>query len=285
MSSRAFLGAHLSAAGGWWRAPAAAPSAGCESVQLFLRAPGRWAGKTPDGGASARFRRAVEEAGVEGRCFAHAPYLLNLASADEALRRRSIEVLVEELVNAGELGLAGVVLHPGSAGSGERLAAENRCREAIAAAIATAGDSAARLLLEGTAGAGGQLGRDPEELARLVPEPVAGRVGICLDTAHLWGAGFDLLGDGWETLRGQLEECWGRTSPDLWHANDTAVELGSRRDRHARPGEGNLGERFYRKMLTDVMTESTPVVLEIPPGPENASIGESLSLLRRWRGA
>ena len=278
----AFLGAHLSAAGGWWRAPAAAPTAACESVQLFLRPPGRWAGREAGEEAATRFHTAAEGAGVDGRCFAHAPYLVNLASPDEALRRRSTEVLVEELVAAGRLGLAGVVLHPGSAGGGDRSAAEGRCREAIEEAIATAGTGAAKLLLEGTAGAGGQLGRDPDELARLVPEPVADRVGICLDTAHLWGAGFDLLGDGWESLRGQLQDSWGLSAPDLWHGNDTAVELGSHRDRHAPPGEGCLGERFYRRMLADPMTAATAVVLEIPPGPDNSLIRSSLERLRRW---
>lgn len=278
----AFLGAHLSAAGGVWRAPAAAPGATCESVQLFLRPPGRWDGKAPDVTAARRFRALAAEAGVEGRCFAHAPYLLNVASADGDLRRRSISVLAEELTNAGRLGLAGVVLHPGSAGSGSRSLAEGRCREAVAAAMEVAGPAAARLLLEGTAGAGGQLGRSPMELARLVPTAGDPRVGICLDTAHLWGAGFDLLGTGWDELREQLEAGWSLSAPDLWHANDTAVELGSKRDRHARPGEGRLGERFYRKMLGDAMVAAVPLVVEIPPGPGNVLIRESLALLRRW---
>jgi len=281
----AFLGAHLSAAGGLWRAPAAAPAAGCESVQLFLRAPSRWAGTEPSAGDVARFRREAAAAGVAGRCFAHAPYLLNLASADDGLRSRSVEVLAEELARGGRLGLAGVVLHPGSAGAGAAGAAEVRCREALASVLQAAGPEAARLLLEGQAGAGGQLGRTPLELARLVPEDCRGRLGVCLDTAHLWAAGFDLLGDGWEELRSQLEAGWNLSAPDLWHANDTAVELGSRRDRHAPPGEGRLGEPFFRRMLADPMTASAPVVLEIPPGRDNALVRASLARLRRFAAA
>ena len=140
------LGAHLSAAGGAWRAVEAARSCGCEALQLFLRAPGRWAAAALAEADVVRFREAAVSAGVEGLCFAHAPYLLNLASDDENLRDRSVVVLVEELQRAGRLGLAGVVLHPGSGGEGDRVSAEARCRAAVSEAVERAGDSAAALL-------------------------------------------------------------------------------------------------------------------------------------------
>jgi len=278
-----FLGAHLSAAGGVSRAVSAAVGAGCEALQVFLRAPGRWAAPPLAQPEVARFRSAAREAGLVGRCFAHAPYLLNLASADEALRSRSVAVLVEELRRAGCLGLAGVVLHPGSAGEGNRGEAEARCRAAITEAVERAGARAAMLLVEGTAGAGGQIGRTPRELARLVEHRVRHRVGTCLDTAHLWGAGYDLLGDGWERALGELSERWGREVPHLLHGNDTLVELGSRRDRHAPPGEGRLGEAFFRRLLADARCASLPVVLEIPPGDGNVIVSETLARLRSWQ--
>ncbi|MBZ5587626.1 MAG: deoxyribonuclease IV [Acidobacteriia bacterium] len=277
------LGAHLSAAGGAWRAVEAARSCGCEALQLFLRAPGRWAAAALAEADVVRFREAAVSAGVEGLCFAHAPYLLNLASDDENLRDRSVVVLVEELRRAGRLGLAGVVLHPGSGGEGDRVSAEARCRAAVSEAVERAGDSAAALLLEGQAGAGGQLGRTPSELARFVePGLRDGRVGVCLDSAHLWGAGYDLLGDGWERVLGELAEHWQLAAPQLFHGNDTTVELGSRRDRHAPPGEGRLGRRFFSKLLSDARCGDMPIVLEIPPGDGNVLVKKALARLRRW---
>lgn len=277
------LGAHLSAAGGSWRAVDAAVAAGCEALQLFLRPPTRWAAAPLGESEPTRFRAAATTAGLGGRCFAHAPYLLNPASEDPVLRERSVAVLADELRRAGALGLAGVVLHPGSAGGGDRGEAEARCRAALAEALDRAGSSAARLLLEGQAGSGGQLGRTPAELARLVESAgPGGRVGVCLDSAHLWGAGFDLLGDGWERVLGELGEHWRMPAPQLFHGNDTEVELGSRRDRHAPPGEGRLGRAFFSRLLSDERCAELPVVLEIPPGDGNALVKKSLARLRRW---
>lgn len=301
---------------------AAAVATGCEVLQIFLRPPGRWSATALPAPEVARFRAAARGAGLEEACFAHAPYLLNLASADGELRARSVAVLSEELRRAGRLGLAGVVLHPGSAGTGQRAEAEARCRAAIAEALDRAGRGAAMLLLEGTAGAGGQLGRTPAELARLVERGLRNptlprhaarepgftpgergglgecrgpggrvarcgtpreRVGICLDSAHLWGAGFDLLGDGWKRALGEVAEHWGREVPHLLHGNDTQVELGSHRDRHAPPGGGLLGEAFYRRVLNDPRCAALPVVLEIPPGEDNELVSSALARLRGWQ--
>ncbi len=279
------LGAHLSAAGGVSRAALAASELGCRSLQLFLRAPGRWQGKAQPQEEVAAFRDAAATAGLEGAAFAHAPYLLNPASEDDALASRSEDVLVEELERAGRLGLAGVVLHPGSAGRGDRSRAEQRCSAVLSRALARAGRRSARLLLEGTAGAGGLLGTGPEELHRIVRGVDPGdapAVGVCLDTAHLWGAGYDLLRPGWGGALDELERWWGRSAPDLVHGNDTAVPLGSRRDRHSPPGEGVLGEVFYRRMLADARFDGVPLVIEVPPGSGNVLVAEALDRLRSW---
>ena len=276
------LGAHLSAAGGISRAFAAAATLGCRSLQVFLRAPGRWAAAPLAAAEVERTRAAAARGRVRGAALAHAPYLLNLASDAPELRRRSITVLVEELRRAGTLGLDGVVLHPGSARDGARAPAVARCRAAIVEAVETAGDGAARLLLEGQAGAGGQLGRTPAELAALRDGAVRSRVGICLDTAHLWAAGYDLAGDGLARVLAEAAEHWDGGPPDALHVNDTAVALGSGRDRHAPPGEGVLGERFYRRLLAEEALAETPMIVEIPPGAGNALVRRALNRLRRW---
>ena len=276
------LGAHLSAAGGAHRAVRAARSLGLESLQVFLRPPGRWAGRPPDEEAVRTFGAELLAGGLSGNAFSHAPYLLNLASADDTLRRRSVDVLVEELQLAGILRLAGVILHPGSAGKGDRSAAESRCRDAVTEGVERAGPQAARLLLEGTAGAGGMLGRGPAELIRLVAPAVQGKVGVCLDLAHLWAAGYELPGDGWDRVMVELQEQWGAAAPDVVHGNDTLTPLGGGMDRHATPGSGVLGERFFRRLLRDTSLAATPLIVEMPPGEGNEAIARTVKLLRSW---
>jgi deoxyribonuclease-4 len=277
------VGAHLSAAGGVSRAIDAAGELRCGALQVFLRAPGRWAAAPLAAEEVARAAASPGRAAVSGALLAHAPYLLNFASADDALRRRSIAVLVDELRRAGTLGIDGVVLHPGSARDGDRGDAEARCRAAIVEAVETAGAGAARLLLEGQAGAGGQLGRTPAELAALREEAVRARVGICLDTAHLWAAGYELTAGGLTRVLVEVAEHWDGAVPDALHINDTNVPLGSLRDRHAPPGEGVLGERFYRDLLSRAALAGVPMILEIPPGPGNALVRRALNRLRRWQ--
>ncbi len=195
-------------------------------------------------------------------------------------------MLVEELKAADSLGLAGVVLHPGSAGSGNRREASARCRAALAQVLGLAGGGEAALLLEGLAGSGGQLGSSVCELAGLVPSrgPATTRpVGVCLDLAHLWAAGYDVRGGGWEMVLAELGECWGVPAPHLLHGNDTPVERGSRKDRHAPPGDGALGEGVFRRLLDDPRLAQTPLVLEIPPGRDNHFVTSALARLRSWR--
>lgn len=279
------LGAHLSATGGVERAAAVARRLNCEALQLFLRPPGRWSAPLLAADQVQRFRLQSRCFPLQGRCYAHAPYLLNLASDREELRWRSIAVLIDELQRADVLGLAGVVLHPGSAGRGVRKEAAARVRAALVEVLQRAGDGGAAVLLEVTAGAGGHLGASPRELAELVPVSLgslARPVGVCLDLAHLWAAGYDLLRDGWQKALDEVQEHWLSAAPQLIHANDTPVECGSRRDRHAPPGAGALGERFFRNLIQDPRIADTPLVLEIPPGKGNQLVAAALDRLRSW---
>ncbi|MEP0773870.1 MAG: deoxyribonuclease IV [Acidobacteriota bacterium] len=283
----AYLGAHLPAAGGPIRAAAAARKLGCEAVQLFLRPPGRWSASSLEADQVQHFRSQTRCPPLQGRCYAHAPYLLNLASERAQLRCQSIMVLVDELQRADALGLAGVVLHPGSAGRGDRHEALIRGRATLAEVLNRAGKGSAAVLLEVTSGAGGHLGSTVPELAALVPRscsPLPRSVGICLDLAHLWAAGYDLLRGGWERALGEVHEHWLCEAPHVIHANDTPVVCGSRRDRHAPPGEGALGESLFRGLLHDPRISDTPLVIEIPPGKDNHLVAATLERLRSWRG-
>ncbi len=278
------LGAHLSAAGGWHRAVEAAAQLGCESVQLFLRPPGRWELPARASSQVEAFRAALASSPVAGAVFAHAPYLVNLASADPGLASRSVLLLVEELALARELGLAGVVVHPGSGGRGFRRDAAARARARLEEVLARA-PSDVPLILENTAGAGGLLAARIREL-RDLGEPSwwrDRRLGVCLDTAHLWAAGYDLLGGGWEDVWDELDQAELTSALMVLHINDTPEALGSGRDRHAPPGEGVLGQRFFANLLTDSRLGNVPCVMEIPPGPHNRKVEEALSRVRSWQ--
>lgn len=277
------MGAHLSAAGGWHRAVEAALQLGCDAVQLFLRPPGRWAGPAVTGEKIGSFRQVVVGSPLEAAVFAHAPYLVNLASEDPELARRSLETVVEELDLAARLGIAGVVLHPGSAGTGSRNAAATRLRERLEEVLARA-PAGPQLLLENTAGAGGLLASRVADIVELAPRSLweRERLGVCLDTAHLWAAGYDLLAGGWHQALGELAAAGLVPALRLVHINDTPVPRGSGRDRHVPPGEGQLGERFFAELLADPALSPVACIMEIPPGPGNREVRQALGRVRRW---
>ncbi len=277
------LGAHISIAGGLWKSVQRARAIGCTAMQIFTQSPGRWTGLELTGPAVQRFRDAALEAGLLEVTFVHAPYLINAASGDEVLRKRSLALLRDQLERADRLGIAGVVLHPGAHGGDGADAGLER-------AIATIGEALDRtpgappLLIETTAGQGTALGRSWEEIGRIVRALPAGRTGVCWDTAHLWAAGYDLASpEGWEKAWEGFREMIGLTTPTLIHLNDTNVALGSYRDRHERIGHGVLGPETFRRIVRDPRLASTPMVLETPKGPDGSSWDrEALELLRSF---
>jgi len=275
------LGAHLSVAGGTWLAVERALELECTALQIFTQAPGRWTGRAIPPAEAARFRRDAEAAGLGGVVYAHAPYLPNPASGDPALRRRSRDVLIDQLERAQALGLAGVVIHPGAhTGGGTEVGLERAadCLEEVLEAT----PGAPPLLLEVTAGQGTCLGADLTEIGALLDRLPADRTGVCWDTAHLWGAGYDVAtSDGWETVWRDFRQTTGRDRPDLLHLNDTDVELGSRRDRHQRIGHGRIGVHGFTRIVRDPRLHSVPMILETPKGPDEVTWDrEALDLLR-----
>ncbi len=277
------LGAHLSTAGGWHRALEAAQKLGLESLQIFLQPPGRWERPPEDPEAITLFAQMMMASKVRGAVFAHAPYLVNLAAEDPKLAQRSAALVTDLLVLGSRLGLAGVVVHPGSAGRSCKQQAVARVRKLVGEILAQV-PSGAPLLLENTAGGGGLLGARVGELYAL-GEGFWGKaemLGLCLDTAHLWACAYDLRHGGWEQALAELAEAGLLPRLRLVHINDTPVPLGSRRDRHAPPGEGQLGEAFFAKLLQEPSLADVPCVLEIPPGPKNGAVKEALARLRSW---
>jgi deoxyribonuclease IV len=281
------LGAHVSTAGGIVRAPERAVLIESVVLQLFTKQPSRWAEPLLDDATAAAFRRACGEHGI-GTLASHDSYLINLASPDDVLRSRSLAAFSAELDRCAALGIGLLVTHPGNATDGNMEDGIARNAEAIEAALDLAPTDAPRVLLETTAGTGRSLGHSFEQLAAII-EAITPRsrtrVGVCLDTCHVWAAGYDLVGDYDGVIR-RFGDVLGLDRLGLIHLNDSVGARGSRRDRHAGIGEGTLGDRPFHSIVNEERLAGVPKVLETPKGEDHtASDLRNLGRLRGFRGA
>ncbi len=257
------LGAHVSSAGG---TPAAPPRAGAikaTAMQIFTKQGNRWAERACDECERDEFRAALERSGVQVT-IAHDSYLINLASPVDALRRKSIESFVCELERCASLGLTYLVSHPGNY-MDDRESGIARNADSISEALARApGDT--MLCLETTAGSGTSLGATFEELADIigrVPEPYRSRIGVCVDTCHIYSAGYDIVG-AYDDVCSRFEGALGWERLGVMHLNDSKTPFNSHRDRHALIGFGSLGEEPFRRIMTDPRMARVAKVLETP---------------------
>ncbi len=268
------FGAHMSIAGGCERAVAAAHEVGCEALQIFTKNSNQWKATPLTADQAAAFRLAIQQTGI-GHTVAHTSYLINLASPDDALWKRSIEALVVEVGRCHDLGIPDLVVHPGAhMGSGED-AGLRRIAMAIDELHRQVEDPGVLLDLETTAGQGTSLGCRFEHLQailELVEHP--DRLGVCVDTCHIFAAGYSLDGQEEydETIR-QLDGIIGINRLRVLHLNDSSRERGSRVDRHAGIGAGKIGLDAFRRIVNDLRFRHLPMILETPKGIEN---GEDL---------
>ena len=258
----------MSIVGGLPRAVERARAAHCDTLQVFTKSSGQWRARPLPDAEIAEFRRLSEELDVHP-VIAHASYLINLAAPDDALRRRSVAALGEELDRAEALDLLGVVLHPGSYTSTTEEEGLARIADGITGVLADRPDQRTMLLLEHTAGQGTNLGHTFEQLGTIITEVerdgTATRIGVCLDTCHLLAAGYDLGSDtGYADTMRQLDACVGLDRLRALHLNDSKTPLGSRVDRHTHIGSGHVGLSTFRRLLTDPRLDDLPMVLETP---------------------
>lgn len=261
------IGAHESVAGGLHLALARAESDGGRALQIFTSPSLRWRPSTPSDEEASLFRS--ERARLDGFAplLSHASYLVNLASPDPLLRRRSLEAMELELERCDLLGIDHVVLHPGSH-RGEGVAAGlRRVGSALDVLCRASAGSRVRILLENTAGQGDTLGARFEELGTLIATSAANdRLGVCLDTCHAWAAGYDLgSADGVDETLAALERAVGLERVRAFHLNDARHPRGSRVDRHAQIGEGTIGLEGFRRLVNDSRFAGRPAVVETPP--------------------
>lgn len=279
---RAPLGAHVSIAGGTWEAGPRCAEIAATGAQLFTKQANRWAEREVTPEEAARFRTAMAATSVRWLC-AHDSYLINLASPDPALRARSLDSFRAELRRCHALGLDALVSHPGNF-MDERASGVARNADAITEAL-EAEPGPTRLLMELTAGQGTVLGSTFEEMAELLarlPAHVASRVGVCLDTAHVWAAGYDLVAD-YDGVMARLADVLGLDRLGCLHLNDSKAKCGSHLDRHELIGEGTLGAEPFRRVMTDARLAAIPKVIETPKGDDAAANdGRMLRLLRSF---
>jgi deoxyribonuclease IV len=263
VAARDLLGAHTSIAGGTHLAPPRAKAVGATAMQMFTKMGNRWAERACDDAECVAFRAAIAETEVTITS-AHDSYLINCASPDPVLRARSIESLTMELKRCDALGLNYLVSHPGNF-MDERASGIARNAESIVASLEAAKPSVV-LLMEMTAGSGTAIGSTFEEMAELIgmiPTKWQSKVGVCVDTAHIFAAGYDLIGD-YEGVFARFDDVIGLERMQFMHLNDSKVPLGSKRDRHELIAEGAIGEGPFRKIMNDPRFAKIPKVIETP---------------------
>ncbi len=285
------LGAHQSIAGGFPKAVERAVETGCTCLQIFTRNINRWDVAPIDPAAAEAFKAAVRTAGL-GLVVAHDSYLINPAAEDAPLRAKSIAGLVVELERAEQLGIPWVVAHPGAAGSQPVAHAVQAAADGIAAALDRTRDLAAGILIETTAGQGSCLGAAFEEIGAMldridVDRGRRKRVGVCLDTCHVFAAGYALAPrKALDDTLAEFDRHIGLERLHLIHANDSKRDRGSRVDRHEEIGKGMIGRAAFKLIMTHPDLAGIPLVLETPkegpdgkPSPRNDI--RNLTLLRR----
>jgi deoxyribonuclease-4 len=216
---------------------------------------------------------------------AHSSYLVNLASPDRRILRRSIAGFAAEVRRAGTLGIPYMVVHPGSHRGAGEAAGLKRIAASLDEALAAAGAGSPEILLETTAGQGDSLGATFDQLARIIGAARRGdSLGVCFDTCHVFAAGYDLrTGRAYEVTMREFDRALGLWRLKAFHLNDAARALGSRVDRHALIGTGALGLGAFRLLVRDERFIERPMVLETPKGPDEANDRRSLALLRDLR--
>ena len=282
MPNDLLLGAHVSSAGGTPEALPRAQAIAATAIQLFTKMANRWAERDCVDEECTSFRERLAATTVTAT-MAHDSYLINLASPDPVLRARSLASFASELRRCHALGLHYLVSHPGNF-MDEREAGIARNADAISEALASTTGSTV-LCLETTAGSGTSLGASFEELAAIIErvDPAhRARVGVCLDTCHVYAAGYDLVAD-YDGVIARLDDTLGLERLKVMHLNDSKTPFASRRDRHELIAEGSLGEAPFRRIMTDERLARVPKVIETPKLDD--ATATDTRMLERLRGS
>jgi deoxyribonuclease-4 len=269
------IGPHLQLGHGLLKAADRAVAIGASAVQVFTDSPVAWRRRMGLPADLSEFRQRLAAARID-EIAVHAPYVVNLCSANDEFWSRSVATMAEELIVSREYGARHVVMHIGSHRGEERGTAIERLVRGLDAVLREADQSEPavgqlpRLVLENAAGTGDGIGSSLEDLADILAAAESAgvpleRLGVCLDTAHLWGGGYDIGSSTWiEWFTERADRLLGRANVVMLHLNDSRVELGSRLDRHEHVGAGKIGPEGLRDLLNHPWLGALPTFLETP---------------------
>jgi len=275
------FGAHESIAGGVFNAVIRGKKATCDTIQMFNKSSNQWRAKELETDVVDEFFRQIEETGVTVSV-SHTSYLINIASPDPALNKKSYLALKEEMERCETLKIPNLVFHPGShVGSGEKTGMDKIATN-INKLFTDFPDGTVRLLLETTAGQGSNLGYSFEQLAYMIDRvDDKSRVGVCLDTCHIFAAGYPITDpkDYKKTMK-QFDDIIGLDNLYIIHANDSLREFGTRKDRHEHIGKEHIGLEAFRNFVNDKRLKNIPMILETPRDEELTEHIENLKVLK-----
>lgn len=277
------LGAHVSISGGVYHAPQNGVDIGCDAIQIFTKNQRQWDAKPLAADDVEKFKSELEQSAIRSTVV-HDSYLINLCSPKKETYQKSLDAFKDELDRAEALGIPYLVFHPGS-----------HLKKSLEWGIKTIADSLNKIhqqtenyqvmsLLETTAGQGTNIGYRFEHLRDIIAAVETDeRVGVCVDTCHIFAAGYDLTNeDSYEHVWQDFDEVIGLERLKVFHLNDSKHELDSRKDRHTNIGDGYLGEEAFRLLVNDARFKDHPMILETPGGAD--MYRRDLKLLRKMTG-
>ncbi len=276
-----YLGAHMSIAGGLHNAPGRGVKVGCGVIQIFTQNSNQWRGKMPTDSDVALFREKWEESGLH-EIVCHDIYLINLAAAPGEVREKSLVSFREEMERCARLGIAKIVMHPGShLGEGEETGIRRIC-EAFDELLAAVPDFTGKVLLETTAGQGSNLGYTFGQLHAIIDgSAFPDRFGVCYDTCHTFAAGYDITTkEGYDRVFAEFDRVIGLGRLHCFHMNDSKKGLNCRVDRHEHIGQGAMGLDGFRFLVNDPRFAQIPKILETPKGDDDEFDRMNLKTLR-----
>jgi deoxyribonuclease-4 len=274
------LGSHISTAGGVEGAIGRGEELGCTAIQIFVKNNNQWFGKPFPNDEIPLFLEAQKQSGIF--VFAHAGYLINIASPNPDLHEKSLKSLIEELARCETLSLPCIALHPGSHLEQSEEEGIKKAVKTLDTAFEETKGSKLKILIETTAGQGTNLGYRFEQIAEILgrskyPE----RLGVCFDTCHAFAAGYDIkTKDGYESTWKEFDRIIGLDRLLAFHLNDSKGDLGSKKDRHEHIGKGALGLDAFRMLLNDPRFKDLPMVLETPKDKEGKWDKMNLEMLK-----
>ncbi len=271
----------MSIEGGVENAPLRGKKAGCQVIQIFTKNNNRWNSRQLTDKDINNFKKNSSDTGVIPSA-SHTAYLINLASPNTEIYKKSLEAFYDEMERAERLGLPYLIFHPGAhLGSGEN-AGIKKIADSINILLERANNFKLILLLETTAGQGSHLGYKFEHLSEIIKiVDEKGKIGVCLDTCHIFAAGYDISNEyGYKKTFEDFDRIIGIDRLKAFHINDSKKGLGSRVDRHEHIGKGRIGLTAFRLLLNDLRFNNIPMILETPKGKTAREDKRNLSVLR-----